>query len=510
MTAVRKVTEFGYRPHCTRFFPDVKIFLRVKKAIYGIGQTASEVVQQYGLGVFLILFAFAVGWTATTAAAQDDDVAEAIELFEMGQDRHSKGELREAEEFYKKAIEKLPEFPEALYQLGMLQQAKGDFRAAEANFRKALEQRPDWTLAMTSLASLLVSDGRIAEARTLITEALEINPQNPPAVAALAEILIRSKAPKSELEKILVRTVDLSEKANPTAAIWWARAALERELGKTNEARKSAARSASIDTGYRAAYQLLFDIGIELGDVELAKDAFAKLRSTGISDDRILMLNARIAAAEGRLDDAGNLLNQLGERTSEAESLAKKIRVLKSSSASMLEKELEAEPDDVDIMAGLCNAYRVTDAAKAILFCKRGLEAAPARNDLRIGLGAALVQSKQYEPAVLILRESAAAEQKNYTARANLATALFRLKRYDEALAEFRKLADERPTSPIAYYFLGIIHDELTEYADAAANYSLFLKHADRGQNAEEILQAEMRLPQLAKLVKEGKGKRKN
>ncbi|QQS33661.1 MAG: tetratricopeptide repeat protein [Acidobacteriota bacterium] len=482
----------------------------MQKVIYAIGQTASGAIHQYRVAALLILFAFAVGWTATTAAAQDDDVAEAIELFEMGQDRHSKGELREAEEFYRKAIEKLPEFPEALYQLGTLQQAKGDIRNAEANFRQAVELRPDWTLAMTSLASLLVSDGKIAEARTLITEALEIDPQNPPAIATLAEILIRSKAPKSELEKILVRTVDLSEKANPTAAIWCARAALERALGKTNEARKSAARSAEIDKGFRSAYYLLIEIGIEQSDAELAKDAFAKLRSTGISDDRILLLNARIAAAEGRLDDAENLLKQLNERTSEAESLAKKIRVLKSTSASLLEKELESEPDDVDILAALCNAYRVTDAAKAIVFCQRGMEAAPARNDLRIGLGAALVQAKQYEPAVSVLRESAAAEPKNYTARANLATALFKLKRHDEALAEFRKLADERPTSPIAYYFLGIIHDEMTEYADAAANYNLFLKYADRGQNAEEILQAEIRLPQLAKLVKEGKGKRRN
>lgn len=474
------------------------------------GRKLPEVDRQRGLCFLLILLVFMIGFSASPSVSQDDDVAEAIELFEKGQDHHSKGELREAEEFYSKAIEKLPNFPEALYQLGTLQQAKGDKRGAEANFRKAVELRPDWTLPMTSLASVLVSDGKTDEAKKLITEALEIDPQNPPAVATLAEILIRSEASRNELEKILARTVALSEKANPTAAIWWARGALERALGKTNDARNSAARSAAIDRGFRAAYHLLFEIGLETSDVELAKDAFAKLRSTGISDDRVLLLNARIAAAEGRMDDAENLLSQLNERTSEADSLAKKIRVLRSTSTTLLEKELESEPDDADILAALCNAYRVTDAAKAIMFCKRGLEAAPARNDLRIGLGAAFVQAKQYEPAVLILTEAAAAEPKNYTARANLATALFRLRRYVEALAEFRKLADDRPTSPIAYYFLGIIHDELTEYADAAANYNLFLKYADRGQNAEEILQAEMRLPQLAKLVREGKGKRKN
>lgn len=482
----------------------------MKKANYSIGRAASRIRTQRCLLLLLVLSGLVSGWFATPSAAQDDDVTEAIELFEKGQDHHAKGDLREAEAHYKKAIEKLPDFPEALYQLGTLQLSRGDKRSAEANFRKAVELRPDWTLAMTSLASLLVSNGNIAEARSIVSQALEIEPQNPPAVATLAEILIRSKAPRNELEAILAKTVSLSEKANPTAVIWWARAALEKELGKMADARKSASRSAAIDKNYRPAHYLQFDIGIETSDVELAKDALAKLRAAGITEDAILFLSARIAAAEGRLDDAENLLKQLTERTSEADALAKKISVVRSTSAAMLEKELESAPDDADILAGLCNAYRVSDTAKALSFCKRGLELAPTRNDIRIGLGAALVQAKQYDAAIPILKEAAAAEPKNYSARANLATALFRAKRFEDALTEFRKLADERPTSPIAYYFLGIIHDELTDYADAAANFNLFLKYADRGQNAEEILQAEMRLPQLSRLVKEGKGKRRN
>jgi tetratricopeptide (TPR) repeat protein len=463
-----------------------------------------------GILLLLMLTTLGIGWFSGPSTAQNDEVAEAIEFFELGQDRHAKGELREAEEFYKKALEKLPDFPEALYQLGTIQLGQGDKKQAEANFRKALQLRPDWTLAMTSLASLLSADGKLAEAKALVTDALRIDPLNPPAVAVLADTLLRSDAPRNELEAALAKATSLSEKANPTAVIWWARAALEKHLGKLLDARKSALRSLSIDSGYLAAHFLLFDIGIETGDLELSKESLSKLRSAGSPTETVLFLGARIAAGEGRLDDAENLLRQLSNRTIEAEELAKKIRLIRSLSTSALETELEASPNDLDILLALCNAYRVSDTARSLAYCRRGAELAPQRNEFRLGLGAALVQAKQYDLAVRELTEAVAAEPQNYTARANLAIALFRSKRYEAALSEFRKLTEDRPTSSIAYYFLGIIHDELKEYADAAASYNLFLKYADPAQNSEEILQAETRLPQLMKLINQGKGKRKD
>lgn len=509
-TGAFKIEKYAEEVIACVFFAMLRFLIEVKKSAQLLSARKYQSAGRSGIVLLVMLTTLGIGWFASPLTAQDDGVAEAVEFFELGQDRHSKGNLREAEEFYKKALEKLPDFPEALYQLGTIQLGHGDRQRAEANFRKGLQLRPDWTLAMTSLASLLSANGKLAEAKALVTDALRIDPLNPPAVAVLADVLVRSNAPKNELEETLAKATALSEKANPTAVIWLARAALEKHLGKLSDARKSALRSLAIDSTHLAAYFLLFDVGIETGDLELAKESLSALRSAGSPTDTVLFLGARIAAAEGRLDDAENLLRQLSNRTTEAEELAKKIRVIKTLSASALENELEASPNDLDLLLALCNAYRVSDTAKSLAFCRRGAELAPQRIEFRLGLGAALVQAKQYDLAVRELTEAVAAEPKNYTARANLAIAFFRSKLYEAALSEFRKLAADRPTSSIAYYFLGIIHDELKEYADAAANYNLFLKYADPAQNAEEILQAEIRVPQLMKLINEGKGKRKN
>jgi tetratricopeptide (TPR) repeat protein len=118
------------------------------------------------------------------------------------------------------------------------------------------------------------------------------------------------------------------------------------------------------------------------------------------------------------------------------------------------------------------------------------------------------VQAKQYNDAVIILRRLLQVVPDNSTARANLATALFQIKKFEEAKIEYRWLTEKQPTLPIAYYFLAIIHDNLAEYMDAMANYQQFLKLADSGVSKLEIEKVNLRLPALQKLIKQGKGKK--
>jgi tetratricopeptide (TPR) repeat protein len=118
------------------------------------------------------------------------------------------------------------------------------------------------------------------------------------------------------------------------------------------------------------------------------------------------------------------------------------------------------------------------------------------------------VQTKQYENAVTILKRILQIAPDNFTAHANLATALFQLKRYGEAKTEYLWLTEKQPDLAIAHYFLAIAHDTLGEYLDAGANYQQFLKIADATQNKLEIEKVNLRLPVLEKLIKEKKGKK--
>ena len=56
--------------------------------------------------------------------------------------------------------------------------------------------------------------------------------------------------------------------------------------------------------------------------------------------------------------------------------------------------------------------------------------------------------------------------------------------------------------------FLGIIYDQMTEYLDAAASYQQYLRLADPVANGTDIERVNLRLPQIQKLIKEGKGKK--
>ena len=90
----------------------------------------------------------------------------------------------------------------------------------------------------------------------------------------------------------------------------------------------------------------------------------------------------------------------------------------------------------------------------------------------------------------------------NYTLRANLATALFQLNRFQDAKTEYVWLTEKQPDLAITYYLLGIVHDRLEEFTDAMANYQQFLRLADMDANKLEIDKVNLRLPALQKQIK--------
>jgi tetratricopeptide (TPR) repeat protein len=99
-----------------------------------------------------------------------------------------------------------------------------------------------------------------------------------------------------------------------------------------------------------------------------------------------------------------------------------------------------------------------------------------------------------------------AAAPDHYTAHANLATALYKLKRYPEALLEYEWLLKTRPNLSIAHYFIATAHDNLGEYKEALAAYEIFLGKADATTNQLEIEKVKLRLPSLRHQIQIGQG----
>jgi tetratricopeptide (TPR) repeat protein len=449
-----------------------------------------------------VFVAVAVTLLAGRVCAQDDPATAAVELFNAGQDAHERGDLKKAVELYQRALKELPEFPEAEYQLGIAHLALERRNEAEAAFRRAMALREDWTLPQTALASVLVQRGAFSEALPLLEKIIADDAQNAGAVAALADLRLRTGASREILAEALAAVRSLTEKAKPAASLWIARAALERALGDIPGARSSIGRALDAEPSNRGAIAERAEIALAANDARAAlADAESLLRNAPDSAP-LRFLYARALAADGDTARALQTVERIVPRTAEMEDLRTRLNALATTDTAALEKRLEADPNDISALGRLCSLLRVPEPVRAFDFCVRAYGADQSNVVYAIGAGAALVQAKNYPKAAQLLSEIVARNPDNYTARANYAVALFQLKRWAEAKTQYRWLTERQPELAAAYYFLGIIHDQLKEYMDAMANYQRFLKLADTEGQKLEIEKVNLRLPSLQKQLR--------
>ena len=474
-------------------------------------QVLSEYLNQFRRlsGVVAILCLLLAATASFATAQHDEEQVNVVALFNQAQGLHEKGDLAGALKLYDKALKAMPEFPEAEFQRGMVFIALGKPDEAEAAYRRAIELRPDWTLAMTGLGALLVNRNRHSEAEPMLKKVLDLEPQNPPALAAFAEIRLNAKAPAAELQTLLTKLSELTGKAYPMPSIWVTRAALENALGRSAQAKASLGKALELDPKNRNALFQLADLVIVEGDIVRAREILARLEIGVPRSEALRLISANVLALESKYDEALVELDAIKTNGPPVNDLRKRITAIRSTNPAELEKQLETDERNITILSRLCSLFRKDDPTKALAFCRRASEVEPSNVSHAVGFGAALVQAKQFDTAVQLLNKIIGAAPDNSTARANLATALFQLKRYPEAIDQFNWLATAQPRSAGAYLFLGIIHDELTEYMDAAANYQQYIRLADPVENKLDIEKVNLRLPAVQKFIKEGKGKKK-
>ena len=455
------------------------------------------------IGLALLLFA-----PQTFAQDDPDDADEAVIVFNQGQAAHEKGDLLAAIKLYDKALEIVPDFPEAELQRGNAYLTLGKIEDAEKSFRHAAELREDWSLAMASLGSVLVRKNQFSEAEKVLARAIELDELNFPAFTAMADLRLKMGAKPEVLKELLGKLRVLSSKASPTAAILASKGSLENALGETAAAKKSLDQALSIEPRNRAALFERAWIALSESDVTRAEEIARVLVQTAPRSGDVEHLQASILLAKDKPDQALKILESIPAPSKEVSALRNKILADRSENAAELETVLEKDPKNAAVLSRLCGVMRTKDPLKAIDYCRRASDADPGNINHAVGYGAALVQAKYFTQAVDLFRRILTIAPDNFTVHTNLATALSQLKRYPEAKAEYQWLVEKQPDLVIAYYLLGITHDQLSEYLDAAANYQHFLKIADAERNKLEIEKVNLRLPVLQKLIKEKKGRK--
>jgi tetratricopeptide (TPR) repeat protein len=452
----------------------------------------------------------AIGIAAAAVRAQDATPTplDPVDLFNQGQDEHSKGNFQKAIDLYDQALKLEPELAEAQFQKGSALLSLGRTADAEAAFRRAVEIRNEWTLAMAALGTLLERRGELAESERLLTKAVQIDGNSFPAYAGLAELRIKTNASPEILRSLLEKVRVFSSKAAAPASVFATQASLENALGDRDAAKKSIARALELEPSNKAALYEKANIAIVENDVVLADGIIKTIESIDAGSPSAVAIRARYIVANGKIDDARKLLAAIASPSPETAKFIAELSLASERSPEVLEKELEKDPRNAVILGKLCAMYRTTSPEKSLDYCKRALDVEPTNIDHAIGIGAALLQAKRYDDAITVLKRLSSAAPENATIHANLGTAYFQAKRYAEAKPQYEWLTSHRPTPPIAYYFLAICHDQLGEYMDAGANYNLFLQNADADRNELEIDKVKLRLPILETLIKQQGGKK--
>ncbi len=447
-------------------------------------------------------------FTQTSRPANaSDDVAKAVEAFNRGQDAHSKGDLELALTFYEEALRLLPEFPEAEYQVGSLMELMGNQERAESSYRRAISLKPEWTLPASALGSLLVAKGDYAGARPVLEKALEIDGLCVPCYPPLTEIYLNSSVPPDQLRTLLQKLTILTSKAKSPASVWAAKAAIERATGDVPAAQVSVARGIGLNPDDISALSEKVELQLLSGDSDGAVVTAKRIVSL---DPESIPAKIRLARAEhaaGRTDEAVSILEPLSDSSPVARAALASIRETSSEDPSKLIEMLQDSPNDAAILGRLCTALRREDPERALDYCLRASQADPTNINHAVGYGAALLQQRKYAEAATLLNRIKGMAPENYTVRANLATALFQLGRFDLAIAEYKWIIEDQPDLPVAYYFLGISLDRTESYVEALAAYRKFLDLAGDEDFREEVSRVELRLPILERQIKQGKGK---
>ncbi len=128
-------------------------------------------------------------WKSTSEGASPLDKSareeQALQLILQGNDHEAAGNLHEAMQSYKSALEIFPSLAKAHLNLGNALLADGQFEAALTEYHNALRKNPGYTEAYFNIGNAYLGVGQPEDARQAYQKALEINPNFADAHAGL-------------------------------------------------------------------------------------------------------------------------------------------------------------------------------------------------------------------------------------------------------------------------------------------------------------------------------------
>lgn len=461
-------------------------------------------------------------------AKTEDKTGQAASMFDAGQRAHEAGDLSKAAEFYGKALELDPELWQAelqrgaaFFSLGKLAEAKTSLVRVNtllAEYPVTDQLKQIFVRVQTTLGEIALAEAKPEDAEKAFRKALELNPQSGRAHSGLAEVLYSAN---KHAEAIAEAKAAIAA-GDDRAAIFALLGVALTVTNKFDEALPALEEALKRDPKNTTA--LLYRAEVYIAKKQL-NEAAADLRSAlAIEPNTRTKLRLASLLAQAKQFDAAIALFQevvAAEAENADARTALTAALIESGKAEAamaeLEKLIKAEPNRAVLRAQLAELYLPKQPEKALEQYRAAAELDPKNANHHVGVASALVKLRKFQEAVDVLKPVLAANPKGdveYFARTNLATALFELDDFPNAAREFLWILDhqakrgDRKRTAITLYFVGICLDKLGDYEQALKAYNQFMELASP-DNQLEIDKIKLRLPPLKRQIEQGKGRKK-
>jgi tetratricopeptide (TPR) repeat protein len=434
-----------------------------------------------------------------------DSKQQAASLFEQGQSAQEKGNLNTAIRLYTRAVSADPSLYQAYYQRAVALLGLEQTDDAQSDLKKTIQIEPGFARAHRALGLLLLDRGFTADARIELAKAVELDPKLKGVRVYYASSLIKSGDPTAAIEQ-LHQAIEQGE----ADAIAYALLGLaEERAGKKTEAMADYSHAIQMNPNQVTAREGRARLNELNGELPKAIEDYTEAYKTAPSLDTAVRL-ARLYLGSGQQQAAIGIYRDLvRERPDDLNLRVDLLRLMaENGQAEEARRQVaalvHAQPKNARLLLLAGDILSKDDPSTAAGYYATACEVDPANNDARVRLGAALVRSKQFDESLPVLQKAIELDLENFQAHSNLATALFELKQYAPAAQQFLWLVNRKPGLAVAYYFLAISVDKLSDCPDALRAYQEFVKLADPVANKTEVEDARIRIDLLEKLVKHG------
>lgn len=381
----------------------------------------------------------------------------------LGAIMQKQGKFDDAIRYYSKAEYLDPSNINTRINVGTLYQQKGDYKTAITAYDSVLILYPDNAQANLYKAQSLAALGEKNQALSLYKKVLAKEPDNNIAQAQMMDMVRETMSPQQ-----FVDYIKKNGGANPSEAIYnYAlelhkqnklddSIALYNEVLKLNSSNPEVYINLAIAQGQKKNYE---------GALSTLKTANAKFPNNEQVNDA--MKNISSEATGVKLDTAAAYYNNKDYQ-------------------SAINEYLKIQPATADTMLGIASSYQnMGNNAKAIEYYKQALNLKPTDSDIAYYIAALYADAEDWNNAKAYAQKSIALNKTNQqaielnnaiTSQSNSialekAIAMFDAQDYDKSLELINQILSANNQDAYALYYRGMIYDTKKKYNEAIADY---------------------------------------